>query len=142
MDIKKLISLAFDKNAKEFSELATSYLDEMAAQKIAELTPDVAANLFSAPEEMNEAFYEKINVQGELGSSNPTRFLKALGSLKIAFRSPIKAGEAVSVLGKVFQDKELFAHIEKVAKDRPNSDIRQIVVARLRQLGFTQSKFL
>ena len=94
-------------------------------------------------EYIHEVTYEgKIPVEGELGSSNPTRALKALGQLKILFRSSVHSVEAVQKLSPIFKDAKLFKEIQDVAKDRPDSDIRNLVKFRLKQLGFTQVKYL
>ena len=86
--------------------------------------------------------FEKVNVGGELGSSNPTRHAKAFGGLKVLMRNRVPAKDAVKHISKHVDHKSLNDEIEAIAKDRPDSDVRNIVKHHLRKAGMKNTHLL
>ena len=86
--------------------------------------------------------HEKVNVGGELGSSNPTRHAKAFGGLKKLMRDRVEAKDAVKHLSKHVDHKPMFDEIEAIASDKPNSDVRNVVKHHLRKAGMKNTHLL
>jgi len=86
--------------------------------------------------------HEKVNVGGELGSSNPTRHAKAFGGLKVLMRNRVPAKDAVKLISKHVDHKPLNDELETIAKDRPDSDVRNVIKHHLRKAGLTNTHLL
>jgi hypothetical protein len=86
--------------------------------------------------------HEKVNVGGELGSSNPTRHAKAFGGLKKLMRNRVEARDAVKQISKHVDHKPLNDEIETIAKDKPDADVRPIIKHHLRRAGLTNTHLL
>ena len=86
--------------------------------------------------------HEKVNVGGELGSSNPTRHAKAFGGLKKLMRSRVEARDAVKHISKHVDHKPMNDEIEAIAKDKPDTDVRPIIKHHLRKAGLTNTHLL
>jgi len=86
--------------------------------------------------------HEKVNVGGELGSSNPTRHAKAFGGLKKLMRNRVPARDAVKLISKYVDHKPLNDEIEAIAKDRPDTDVRNIIKHHLRKAGMKNTHLL
>ena len=86
--------------------------------------------------------HEKVNVGGELGSSNPTRHAKAFGALKVLMHNRVPAKDAVKLISKHVDHKPLNDELETIAKDRPDSDVRNIIKHHLRKAGLTTTHLL
>lgn len=76
----------------------------------------------------------KIEVEGDLGSSNPTRYYKALGSLKVLMRDRIPAESATDKLARIFVDGKLFDQIQTFSVKDPDADIRPLIKKRMKEL--------
>ena len=86
--------------------------------------------------------HEKVNVGGELGSSNPTRHAKAFGGLKKLMRNRVEARDAVKHISKHVDHKPLNDEIEAIAKDRPDTDVRSVIKSHLRNAGMKNTHLL
>jgi len=86
--------------------------------------------------------HKKIQVGGELGSSNPTRHAKAFGNLKKLMREPMKAKDAVKHLSKHVDHAPMFDNISDIAKDKPETDVRPLVKDHLRKAGLKNTHLL
>ena len=86
--------------------------------------------------------HEKVNVGGELGSSNPTRHAKAFGGLKKLMRDRVEAKDAVKQISKHVDHKPLNDEIGAIASDKPNSDVRNVIKYHLRKAGLTTTHLL
>lgn len=83
---------------------------------------------------IDEATHVKIDVQGDLGSTNPTRYYKALGQLKVLMRNRIPAAGATDKLAKFFVDGKLFDQIESFVGKSPDADVRPLIKKRMKEL--------
>ena len=86
--------------------------------------------------------HEKVNVGGELGSSNPTRHAKAFGGLKKLMRNRVEARDAVKHISKHVDHKPLNDEIEAIAKDKPDTDVRNVIKSHLRKAGMKNTHLL
>ena len=86
--------------------------------------------------------HEKIDVGGELGSSNPTRHAKAFGGLKKLMRNRVEAKDAVKHISKHVDHKPLNDEIEAIAKDHPTADVRNTIKHHLRRAGMKNTHLL
>ena len=86
--------------------------------------------------------HEKVNVGGELGSSNPTRHAKAFGGLKVLMRNRVPAKDAVKLISKHVDHKPLNDELETIAKDRPDTDVRNVIKHHLRKAGMKNTHLL
>lgn len=86
--------------------------------------------------------HEKVNVGGELGSSNPTRHAKAFGGLKKLMRNRVEARDAVKQISKHVDHKPLNDEIEAIAKDKPDADVRNVIKHHLRRAGMKNTHLL
>lgn len=86
--------------------------------------------------------HEKLDVGGELGSSNPTRHAKAFGGLKKLMRDRVEAKDALKHITKHVDHKPLNDEIEAIAKDNPNSDVRNVIKHHLRKAGMKNTHLL
>jgi hypothetical protein len=86
--------------------------------------------------------HEKIEVGGELGSSNPTRHAKAFGGLKKLMRDRVAAKDAVKHISKHVDHKPMNDEIEAIAKDRPDTDVRNVIKHHLRKAGMKNTHLL
>ena len=86
--------------------------------------------------------HEKIDVGGELGSSNPTRHAKAFGGLKKLMRNRVEAKDAVKHISKHVDHKPLNDEIDTIAKDNPTADVRNVIKHHLRRAGMKNTHLL
>lgn len=86
--------------------------------------------------------HEKIEVGGELGSSNPTRHAKAFGGLKKLMRNRVEAKDAVKHISKHVDHKPLNDEITAIAKDNPTADVRNVIKHHLRRAGMKNTHLL
>lgn len=86
--------------------------------------------------------HEKIEVGGELGSSNPTRHAKAFGALKKLMRNRVEAKDALKHISKHVDHKPLNDDIAAIAKDNPDSDVRNVIKHHLRRAGMKNTHLL
>lgn len=84
---------------------------------------------------IDEANHVKIAVDGDLGSTNPTRYYKALGGLKVLMRDRIAAETATDKLAKFFVDAKLFDQIESFVSKAPTADVRPLIKKRMKELN-------
>jgi len=86
--------------------------------------------------------HEKVNVGGELGSSNPTRHAKAFGALKVLMRNRVPARDAVKLISKHVDHKPLNDELGKIAERTPDADVRPIIKHHLHKAGLTNTHLL
>lgn len=86
--------------------------------------------------------HEKIEVGGELGSSNPTRHAKAFGGLKKLMRNRVEAKDAIKHISKHVDHKPLNDEITAIAKDNPTADVRNVIKHHLRRAGMKNTHLL
>jgi hypothetical protein len=71
--------------------------------------------------------HEKVNVGGELGSSNPTRHAKAFGGLKKLMRDRVEAKDAVKHLSKHVDHKPMFDEIGAIKEACGSAHLKVIL---------------
>jgi len=119
----------------QYDWYARDYVKSMAPERMAGLDP-IAKNAFLLDLEKTYPGIKKELGEGTWAWPDQAWQVKELDKL---LKSPIQANKAADVLYNIIGDDELYDEIDAAIKRDPQSDVRPVVIRRLKSMGLIES---
>ena len=119
----------------QYDWYARDYVKSMAPERMAGLDP-IAKNAFLVDLEKTYPGIKKELGEGTWAWPDQAWQVKELDKI---LKSPIQAAKAADVLYNIIGDDELYDEIDSAIKRDPQSDVRPVVIRRLKNMGLIES---